>query len=181
MRKTLFSLVFSLLVFAVPALAQGRHGGGGGSHNGGGSRGGHVQSQPQHDNRGRSVQHSERQNSPRAERQFHQNNDRRGYHFSEPRHEFREHWNGRRFDHDFFESHWGYRNRFYWGHCGWYGPRFYVGSYFWYNGVYFEIIDTVPAYWYNDPVYVVYDEACDCYYVVDPVYPGVRIHIGVRF
>ena len=28
---------------------------------------------------------------------------------------------GRHFDHEFFESHWGYGHRFYWNHCGWYG------------------------------------------------------------
>jgi hypothetical protein len=198
MKKTLFSLVFALLVFAVPAFAQGRHGGGGGSHggNGGGNKGGdrHAQSQPRHDDRGRGIVRDDHINGRRAEREFHGRNDyerhpddrgsreARGYHYSNhDRGEFRRHWDGRRFDHEFFESHWGERHRFYWNHCGWYGPRFYVGSYFWYDGAYFEIVDTVPSYWYDDPIYVVYDEACGCYYVVDPVYPGVRIHVGIRF
>jgi hypothetical protein len=188
MRKTLFSLVFGLLVFAFPAFGQGHgnHGGnrgnGGHEQRGGGDR--HAQSQPRHDNRGRGIERDDHINGRGAEREFHRDrdHDRGGYHFSNhDRGEFRRHWDGRRFDHEFFESHYGYRHPFYWGHCGWYGPRWYVGSYFWYDGLYFEVIDPIPPYWYDGQVVIVYDEACDCYYAVNEAYPGVRIHIGVRF
>jgi hypothetical protein len=181
MKKTLFSLVFALLVLAVPAFGQGNHGGGRGNGGGGGGRGDggrHAQSQPRHDDRGRSYQRNDR----REEREFHANHEERGYHYSEhDRGEFRRHWDGRRFDHDFFEGHWGYGHRFYWGHCGWYGPRWAIGSAFWFDGAYFTIIDTIPYDWYDGEVAVIYDPACDCYFATNPVYPGVRIHVGIRF
>ena len=173
MRKTLLSLVFGLLVFAVPAFGQG-HGGG---HSGGHSNGGHAQSAPKHDNQGRAAQHP----SKPVEKQFHSTQSREGYHTAEPRGVYAQHWDGHRFDHDFYESHWGYGHPFYWGHCGWYGPRWGIGSYFWYNGLYFTIIDTIPTDWYDGQVVIIYDESCDCYYAVNQVYPGIRIHVGIRF
>ena len=175
MRKTLLSLVFGLLAFAVPAFGQG-HGGG---HSGGGghSNGGHAQSAPKHDNQGRAAQHP----SKPVEKQFHSTQSREGYHTAEPRGVYAQHWDGHRFDHDFYESHWGYGHPFYWGHCGWYGPRWGIGSYFWYNGLYFTIIDTIPTDWYDGQVVIIYDESCDCYYAVNQAYPGVRIHVGIRF
>jgi len=180
MKKTLFGLVLSILLFAVPTFAQ-KHGNGGGGQRGGNhDNRGHVQSQPQpqHDNRGRGVQHE----NPRAEQQFHQSNPREGYHYSnEPRGEFQHHWDGRRFDHDFFETHWGRNHPFYWSHVGWYGPRYRIGSYFWFNGIYFSIVEPIPPYWYDDAITVIWDEDCGCYYAVNDRYPGVRIHIGIRF
>lgn len=178
MKKTLFYLVFALLLVVSPAFAQ--HHGGGSSHNNGGSHnsGGHAQSQPHHDNEGRPVQHE----NPRSEQQFHQNNPRAGYHYAgQPRGVYAQHWDGHRFDHGFYESHWGYGHPFYWGHAGWYGPRWGIGSYFWFNGVYFTVVDPIPVGWYDDSISIVYDDGGDCYYAVNPRYPGIRIHVGVRF
>jgi hypothetical protein len=169
MQKTLLSLVFGLFLFAVPVFAQHGHGG----HSGGG---GHYQSRPTHDGN-RNVQHENRQ----TEQKFHQSQPRGGYHYGTPRGEFAAHWNGHAFDHEFFEAHWGYGHPFYWGHCGWYGPRWAVGSAFWYDGLYFDVIDPIPYAWYDDQVVVVYDPACDCYFAENPIYPGVRIHVGIRF
>lgn len=198
MRKTLLFLAFSLLLIAVPALAQHRGGNFGGQHNGG-----QDHARPQQDrNQNRDFHRERPQPRPQQDRDRHVGDRRtdrdqnRDFHRDrnvnrhdrdayrdrrEPRGEFRRHWDGRRFDRDFFRDHWGYAHRFYWRRCGWYGPRFMVGSYFWFNGVYFEIIDPVPPYWYDDPVVVIYDDDCGCYYIVDPMYPGVRIHVGIRF
>ena len=181
MKKTLFLAVLSLIL-ALPALAQRGQRGNERHENRGQER--HeqrVQREPRHDDRGRGIERDDRWNGRRQERDFHRDNDRRGYHWSDRREDFRSHWNGRRFDDDFFAAHWGYGHHFRWGHCGWYGPRFYVGSYFWYNGIYFEVIDPIPPYWYDDDVAVIYDPMCDCYYVVNDRYPDVRIHIGIRF
>src|SRR5208282_5619866 len=90
----------------------------------------------------------------------------------------RAHWNGGRFEDHYFVSHWGASNRFYWGGCTWYGPRFYPGSYFWYNGAYFTIVDQIPDYWDDGEVYVDYD---DGYWLINPMYPGVRYAVTVRF
>jgi hypothetical protein len=166
MRKALFSLLFALVVFAAPAFGQGH-----GSHSGG-------HSAPHHDEQGRSVQHTDKS----TEKSFHSTNTRVGYHTTvESRTVYAQHWNGHAFDHAFFEGHWGYAHPFFWGHCGWYGPRWGIGSYFWYNGLYFTIIDTIPSDWYDANVVIIYDESCDCYYAVNPVYPGIRIHVGIRF
>jgi hypothetical protein len=192
MRKTLVLLAMFALA-AVPAFAQHGHGNGGNRGGNGGNRGGggreqhgsnasHAQRQPKQDNRGRGRERDDHINGRGAERDFHRDHDRGGYHFSDRhRDDFRRHWDGRRFDHEFWESHWGYRHPFYWGHCGWYGPRWAIGSYFWYDGLYFEVVDEIPAYWYDGQVVIVYDEACDCYYAINDAYPGVRIHVGVRF
>lgn len=137
--------------------------------------------QPRHDNRGRGIERDDHINGRGAERDFHRDHDRRGYHWSDRREDARGHWDGRRFDHEYWERHWGARHPFYWGHCGWYGPRWAVGSYFWYDGAYFEVIDSIPPYWYEGQVVIVYDPLCDCYYAVNDAYPGVRIHIGIRF
>jgi hypothetical protein len=173
MRKTLFSLVFALLVFALPAYAQ--HG------NNGGHQNGRTQAAPRHDTQGRGVMRDDHINGKQADKQFHAQHGSVGYHRGIAVGEARAHWNGRHFDHEFFESHWGYNHRFFWGHCGWYGPRWGLGSYFWYDGLYFEIVDTIPYDWYNAEVAIIYDPACDCYFAVNPVQPGLRIHVGVRF
>lgn len=115
--------------------------------------------------------------SPAGEGGFHERNEFRGYHWGSGRP--REHWDGRRFDNVFFELHWGRGHRFYANHCEWYGPRWYPGSYFWYSGIYFVIVEPVPVYFYNDPVYVEYMDGG--YYLVDPVYEGSRIHIDIKF
>ena len=174
--------MFALM--AVPALAQRGRENHGNRGNGGERQERHearVQRQPKQDNRGRGIMRDDHVNNRAAERDFHRDHDRGGYHYGTPRGEFRRHWDGHRFDHEFFESHWGYRHPFYWNHCGWYGPRWVIGSYFWYDGLYFEVIDPIPPYWYDGQVVIVYDEYCDCYYAVNDAYPGVRIHIGIRF
>lgn len=179
MKKALFAAIFSILLFAIPASAQRRGGGGNQHQQRGESRGGGSwRSQPRQDNRGRGVEHNY---DRRQDQRFHENQPREGYHYAAPRRDFRDHWDGRRFDRDFFEAHWGYRHPFYWSHCGWYGPRFEIGSYFWYDGVYFDILEPIPSAWWNDDIVVVFDPDCGCYYVVDPLYPGVRVHVGIRF
>lgn len=159
MRKILFWLFSMFLFLTLPALAQHNRGGGGG-HNGGGhsSGGNHNGGERQHNN----VQRGRRENRRH-----------------EARGERRNHWDGRRFDRDYFRGHWGDGNRFYWGRCNWWGPRFYVGSYFRYNDVYFVILEPVPDYWYDDVVYV--DEIGNEYVLVNPLHPGVYFRLDVRF
>ena len=180
MRKTLVLLAIFALA-AIPAFAQhGNHNGGQRGNSGGGHEQ-HAQKQPKQDNRGRGIERDDHINGRHAEREFHQQHETRGYHNAAPRGEYARHWDGRRFDHGFFESHWGYNHRFFWGHCGWYGPRWAIGSAFWYDGLYFEIVDTIPYDWYDASVAIIYDPVCDCYYAINPSYPGVRIHVGIRF
>lgn len=166
MRKILVLMAIWFLT-ALPIFAQHSHGGGS-----------HAQSAPHHDEHGRAVQ-----NQPRAtERHFHTTASREGYHYTAVnRAEFARHWNGWGFDRPFFESRWGAAHPFYWGHCGWYGPRWRVGSYFWFGGAYFSVVDTIPYEWYDDEVEVIYDQDCDCYFAVNPLYPNVRLHVGIRF
>lgn len=90
--------------------------------------------------------------------------------------EIRDHYDGRRFDHDYFRSRWGAEHRFYWHHCRWYGPRYTVGSRFYYGGVWFVIIDPVPDYWGDGDVYI--DDIDGVYYLVNPLYPQ-RIIVNV--
>lgn len=170
--KLIYSLLVSLILFILPATAEGRHEG----HEGR-SEGRHVQ-QNHHERpvqRGQVVRGEQRPvGGPRERGGF------RGEFHPAPQHrEFRQHWDGRRFDSPFFETHWGYRHRWYWNRCEWYGPRYAVGSYFWWDGVYFVIVQPVPVYWYDDPVTVIYVD--DGYYIVDPVRPGVRIAVNIRF
>jgi hypothetical protein len=166
MRKALFSLVFGVFLTAAPVFAQHGHGGGGRASSGR-SSGGHAQAQPR----------SESRPAP-ARPGF---NGGSTYHPRTAAPEVRSHWNGHAFDRAYFAAHWGPAHPFYWGRAEWWGPRWYVGSRFWFGGVWFSVIDPIPSYWYNDEVTVIYDEDCGCYYAVDPVYPGVRIHIGVAF
>jgi hypothetical protein len=153
MRKILFSLVFSLLLFAVPIPASAQHGHGGGRSSGH-SFAGHAPS-------GYAAPYA----APN-----------RGYN----RGEAYAHFSNGRFDRSYFAAHWGYGHPFYLGNCYWWGPRFYVGSYFWYGGAYFLIIDPIPYDWWYDDVYVEWVDGYG-YVLADPVYPGVYFHIGVRF
>jgi hypothetical protein len=133
-----------------------------------------------HDRRNSRIErddHSFREDGRPQERHDTRGWDHRGYHWGHGN--ARDHWDGRRFDRGYYGDHWGPRNRFYWGHCNWYGPRFYPGSYFWYNGAYFVIIEQAPPYWYDDEVIIIEDDGW--YYMVNPQYPGIRIHVDVRF
>lgn len=188
MRKTLFWLV-STLLFALPAVAQRgqqrqqqqqhqtfgvRQQGNGERPNVGVRQRGNDRHQDRRDNR---HQRDDRTFTSR-EHEFHNDHEMRGYHWGGGH--VRDHWDGRRFDNDYWGRHWGRDHRFFWGHCAWYGPRFYPGSYFWYNGVYFVIIEQVPDYWYDEEVYVEYVDGYG-YALVNPLFPGIRYHIGVRF
>jgi len=163
MRKMFLWLFSAVLFLTLPALAQ--HGGhaSGGSHGFGGGRGDahatqHAQAPVAHGGARAALPHS-------------------GYHYSTGG--ARAAWRGGRFDHEFFVGHWGAYHPFYWGACNWWGPRFYPGSYFWFGGAYFVIVDPIPDYWYDDQVYV--DEYDGGYWLVNPLYPGVRFAVTVRF
>lgn len=177
MRKTMFWLLSMFLFATLPALAQ-HHGNAGGGRVSNG--GGHV-AIPHSEPRVSGAQHGNVQRGDRAgrvERHDPSTFNHRGYHYDDGG--ARAHFNGGRFDHHFFADHWGFDHRFYWGHCNWYGPRFYVGSYFWYGGAYFVIVDDIPDFWYDDEVYVDYVDGYG-YALINPVYPGIRYHVNVRF
>lgn len=89
------------------------------------------------------------------------------------------HWDGNRFDRDYHGRHFGYDHRFGWRGCAWYGNPFFVGSRFWWGGVWFSIMEPIPDYWYDGEVYI--DEYGDAYYIYNPAYPGVRFRVGVVF
>lgn len=177
MRKIMFWLFSMFLFVTLPAFAQrGNHGGGnhggnggghaahgGGQHSGGQRGGGEARGQRGEPHGQRGEARGERRERGRGERG-----------------EARGHFDGRRFDHDYFRGHWGDGNRFYWGRCNWWGPRFYVGSYFWFNDAYWTIVDPIPYDWYDDEVYVDWVDGYG-YVLVNPLYPGVYFHVGVRF
>ena len=180
MRKLLFSFIaFLMLLFTPAAFAQ--HGGhaGGGSH-GGGS---HQASQPHNGGQrggGERQAHNEQRGERRGGGERHeQRGEARGE--ARGRSEAREHFNGGRFDHEYFRGHWGEGNRFYWGRCEWFGgPRFGVGSWFGFGGGYWSIVEPIPYWWYDDEVYVEWVDGYG-YVLVDPNYPGVYFRVGVQF
>jgi hypothetical protein len=195
MRKTLFWLV-STLLFVLPAAAQRgqargqqhqqhqtfgvrQQGNGERPNVGVRQRGNDRHEDRRDDRRGNFPQRDDRTFTSR-EHEFHADHEMRGYHWGRGRGEMRNHWDGRRFDRDYWGRHWGYGHRFYWNHCEWYGPRFYPGSYFWYGGVYFVVIEPVPDYWYDEEVYVDYIDGYG-YALINPMYPGVYYHIDIRF
>ncbi len=161
MRKILFWLFSIFLFLTLPAFAQHNRGGdrNNGNHSGG--------------NRGGSVRRGGERHGGNAQRGGHEN---RGH---EARGERHNRWEGRRFDHDYFRGRWGREHHFYWGRCVWYGPRFYVGSFFWYNDAYFVVVEPIPYDWYDDEVYV--DETDSGYVLVNPRYPGVYFRLNVQF
>ncbi|MFZ0738229.1 MAG: hypothetical protein WA002_02080 [Candidatus Acidiferrales bacterium] len=88
-------------------------------------------------------------------------------------HEMAPHGSGRIPD-DKFKAHFGVQHRFRVGHIETFEghPRFQYGGY------YFNLVDPWPARWaYSDLVYV--DFIDGNYYLIDPVYPGVRLAIVV--
>src|SRR5271154_3371433 len=166
MRKTFLMLFATLLFAALPAFAQ---------HGGGHASGGHASAG--HANGGG---HGFSGGS-RAEASHPAARTGAGYNYSRgDAHGFaRAHWVNGRFEDHFFAAHWGGYNRFYFGGCNWGGPQFYVGSYFWYNGAYFEIVDPIDPLWYDEEVYVDYYDGG--YYLVNPFRPGIRFAVRVRF
>jgi len=164
MRKLLFSFI-AFLIFLTPAAFAQR-----GNRGNGGQRGGSEHSFHQGSSgsrqRNEPAQHQQHFKENKGNYQFHRGN------------EARDRWDGRRFDHDYFRGHFGHDHDFYWGHCAWYGPRFYVGSRFWYGGAWFVIVDPVPDFWGDEAVYV--DEIDGVYYLVNPIY-GTRIVVNVAF
>jgi len=164
MRKFLFWILSAFLFVSLPALAQ-RNGGGHAQARGNGH------AVEQHAAPARGEAHTEgrgARDTAHAQYHYSQGGSARAY------------WRGGRFDHNYFVGHWGSGNRFYWGSCNWYGPRFGVGSWFWFNGAGFEIIDPIPPYWYDGEVYVEYVDGYG-YVLVNPTFPGVYYHVGVRF
>ena len=180
--KSLWMLFATLLFATLPAVAQ--HGGGHAS--GGHSYGGHAAA-PQHESRPAAAPAQNRGGAARGEQHAEQHGNP-GYRVETPHERYhyagggaaRNYWHGGRYDHEYFVGHWGGYNRFYWGNCNWYGPRFGVGSYFWFNGGYFTIIDPVPPFWYDEEVYVDWVDGYG-YVLINPMFPGVYYHVGVRF
>lgn len=185
MRKTLYWLFTALLFATLPALAQRNSGHESHGNSFHGAVSGHTQFHGnagvrQHGNGERpNVGVRQRGNDSRGGEQP-RGYQGRGYNYSHGRgvETHNQHWDGRHFEHGYFGQHWGHDHRFFWGRCNWWGPRFGVGSWFWYNDAYFVIVDPIPDYWYDDEVYV--DEYDGAYYLMDPLYPGVRFALRVR-
>jgi hypothetical protein len=197
MRKTLFWLFSMFLFVTLPAFAQHNNGGGGGSH-GGGFGGGHSSvGSGSHSSgggaahsttKGQGQTHGTTRNAPNGSYRGGNGYRGNGYHgngynrggYGRGYGNAREHFNGGRYDREYFGSHWGGYNRFYWGGCNWWGPRFGVGSWFWFGGGYWTIIEPIPYWWYDDEVYVDWVDGYG-YALIDPLYPGVYFRLGVRF
>ena len=118
-----------LLLFLTPAFAQ--HG-----RNQGGNRAGERRQSFDREPR----EHKQAVREHKGEYREHRGDRDRSF-------ERRDHRDARRFDHDYFRGHYGVDHRFYWHHCRWYGPRFVVGSRFYYGGGWFIIVDPIPDYW----------------------------------
>lgn len=117
--------------------------------------------------------HSEPVQHHQAVHQYHQ--EYRGHYEARPYYHA-----DRSFDHAYWGTHFGVAHPFFWYHCRWFGPRFSVGSRFYYGGVWFVIVDPVPEIWLDDgAVYV--DYVNGVYYLVSPVHPGLRIAVTVGF
>jgi hypothetical protein len=159
MRKMFLMLFATLLFAALPALAQHGH-----------ASGGHASS-----GHGFGVSH------PAATQSHPATHAGAGYNYArgDEHGGARAHWVNGQFQEHYFRYHWGVYNRFYWGGCNWWGPRFAVGSYFWYNGAYFVIVDPVDPLWYDEEVYVDYYDGG--FYLVNDLYPSVRFAVTVRF
>ena len=155
-----------LLLFLTPAFAQ--HG----RQQGGERRGGEQRQRFDREPR----EHKQQVREHRDEYREHRDRDRgrdhdRGF-------ERRDRWDGHRFNNDYYNDHFGVGHRFYWHHCRWYGPRFFVGSRFYYGGFWFVIVDPVPDYWGDDYVYI--EDIDGVYYLVNPLYPQ-HIIVNVVF
>jgi Ni/Co efflux regulator RcnB len=157
MRKLLFSLIALLLCLTPLALAQRGHNG---------------DARPQN-------RHEARRSEPREHRDHVRENRREYRGDRHERNDARNHRDGRRFDHDYFRGHFGREHSFYWSHCRWYGPRFYLGSRFYYSGVWFVIVDPIPDYWGDEVIYV--EDIDGVYYIINPMYPDTRIVVDVTF
>jgi hypothetical protein len=90
-------------------------------------------------------------------------------------------WDGHHFSSGYFHDHFGNGHRFGWGSVDWDGPRFSVGSSFFFGGVWFGIVQPIPVGWVGDPVYVdvgtngdyyLYDQKFGCEAI--PVTPSVQ-------
>jgi hypothetical protein len=181
MRKTLLMLAAAFLFAVSPAFAQ--HGGGHASGGHGFGGGSHAVSHESH-NSGTARNASNASHGTREQGGYVEHHDvagaaHAGYHYSGGGYA-RNYWHGGRYDHEYFAAHWGYGNRFYMGHCNWWGPRFGVGSYFWFGGGYWTIINPIPVDWYDDEVYVDYVDGWG-YVLINPLYPHIYYQVGVRF
>jgi hypothetical protein len=151
--RNFFLALAVLAILSFPAYAQHKGGGSGGSKGGTHSAGSHNGGQRGGDHRG----------------------DRGGY-----RGGYHGGWHGGyRIDGYRWGHGFGYAHPFGWGGVRWFGPRFVVGSRFWFGGFWFTLYDPIPVYWYDGSCYV--DEIDGAYYVVNPAYPGVHIGVGVVF
>lgn len=173
--KSIWMLFATLILATLPAVAQ-HHSNGGGHANTGGHETHGVQQRGNGERPNAGVR--QRGNGERTEHHDVAGAPHAGYHYSGGG--ARGHFVGGRYDHEFFQSRWGADHRFFFGHCNWWGPRFGIGSYFWYDGGYWVIVDEIPYDWYDDEVYVDYVDGYG-YALINPIYPGIRYHVGVRF
>ena len=164
MRKLIATLLV-FFVFVGISVAQHQQGGGQ-NHNqnhGSAARGLQQHAQPQHGAQSGSQQHAQPQQWGSQHEQ---------------RPEYRGHRSERGYRSPYFHDH--YVNRgFRWNSCRWYGPRYHMGSRFWYGGLWFEIVEVVPYDWYDGEVIII--EEGPGYYLYNPRYPGIRISVVVAF
>ena len=95
------------------------------------------------------------------------------------RREARRHWDGRRFDRDYWEHHYGYRHPFYFYEAYWLSEPCMVGSTFYMNGTGFIVVEQMPDPWCGAPVYI--EEFNGQYVIMNPEYPDVRFGVVVVF
>jgi hypothetical protein len=170
MHKMLKTLVLAVMLLVAPAaFAQQQHQ----NHNGGHQNSGKPSGAHQSDRSRNSGHASERGNQGRGGGRGEArggNRERRG-NFDINRGRLRGDHEGRLCGRDH-----GFRDR----DLRWFGPRFGIGSRFFWGGFWFEVYDP----WFfgpYDPYFIEYDEMYGGYFVYSPTWPGHRIGITVVF
>jgi hypothetical protein len=90
--------------------------------------------------------------------------------------EARSHWNGARFDHDYFYHHFGVRHPF--PMLYWYGTPFACNSIFYADSVPFVVTSCIDGFYATGTFYILDD---DGYILVNPAYPDVAIGLRVAW
>ena len=148
-----YVLTLAIILACTPAIAQ---------RGGHGSRGGERGGQPHYrpDNRG----------DRGHDRGNHGDNRDRGR-----RDDVRRHWDGHRFQHDYFITYWGWGNPFYWSTVTWDGDVFYFGGCGW------QVSGDVSV-WADDGCYIVeYPQSPTGYAITNPRFPNVFVVVTPSF
>lgn len=95
------------------------------------------------------------------------------------RQEARRHWDGRRFDRDYWERYYGPRHPFLFWDAYWIAEPCAIGSTFYMDGAGFVLVEQLPDAWCGGAVYI--EDMEGRYVVMNPEYPGAFYTVIVTF